>query len=66
MEMQEVTVVILPSGEVKIEVNGVKGGGCLELTEQLEKALGTVSAREMTPEAHQQVEVQQDTHVWGG
>lgn len=66
MEMQELTVVILPDGQVKIEVNGVKGGGCLELTEQLEKALGTVSSREMTPEAHQQVEVAQDTHVWGG
>lgn len=66
MEMQEITVTILPGGEVKIEVNGVKGGGCMELTEQLEKALGSVSSREMTPEADQQVEVAQDTHIWGG
>lgn len=66
MEMHEVQVVIAPDGKVTIEVNGVKGGGCLELTEQLEKALGTVASREMSPEAHQQVEVTQDTHVWGG
>ncbi len=66
MEIQEVQVVIGPDGQVQIEVNGVKGGGCLELTEQLEKALGTVSSREMTPEAHQQVEVSQDAQVWGG
>lgn len=66
MEMQEVTVVIAPDGQVTIEVNGLKGQGCLELTEQLEKALGTVSSREMTPEASMQVEVTQDTHVWGG
>lgn len=66
MEMQEITVVIAPDGQVKIEVNGLKGQGCLELTEQLEQALGNVTAREMTPEASMHVEVAQDTHVWGG
>ncbi|MEW6279297.1 MAG: DUF2997 domain-containing protein [Candidatus Eremiobacterota bacterium] len=65
MEIQEVQVIIGPDGQVKIEVNGVKGMSCLDVTAELEKALGTVKNRELTPEAHEQVEVRTDTRVWG-
>ncbi|MBI5366733.1 MAG: DUF2997 domain-containing protein [Planctomycetes bacterium] len=52
MEIHEVQVVIEPDGSVRIEVRGVKGGACLELTRELEAALGgRVVARELTPEA---------------
>ena len=52
MELQEVQVYIDQDGRVRIEVRGLKGQGCLELTAELEKALGgEIESREMTPEA---------------
>ena len=52
MEIQEVDVFVAPDGTVKLQVRGVQGGGCLDLTEGLEKLLGgEITSREMTPEA---------------
>ena len=53
MEIQEVDVFIDKDGKVRLEVRGVKGNGCLELTAELEQSLGgQIEAREMTPEAY--------------
>ena len=52
MELHEVDVFIGADGQVRIEVRGMKGGACLELTAPLEAALGAeVVSREPTPEA---------------
>jgi hypothetical protein len=52
VELQEIDVFIDADGQVRIEVRGVKGTGCLELTHDLETALGgQVEDREMTLEA---------------
>ncbi len=52
MELQEIEVVIGKNGQVEISVRGVKGKGCLELTSELEQALGgDLLSREFTPEA---------------
>ena len=52
MELQEIEVTIAPDGTTRIEVRGVQGAGCLDLTESLENALGgEVVERELTPEA---------------
>jgi len=52
MEIEEVEVVIDKDGKVRIEVRGVKGPACLDITKGLEAALGgKVESREMTPEA---------------
>jgi hypothetical protein len=52
MELQEIEVVIGKDGEVQIQVRGVKGQKCLEITKELEEALGgEILARVMTPEA---------------
>jgi hypothetical protein len=52
MDIEEVQVIIEKDGRVRIEVRGVKGNACLELTQELEQALGgQIEAREMTPEA---------------
>jgi hypothetical protein len=52
MEMQEIEVFIDKNGKVRIEVRGVKGGACLDITKALEEALGgAVEERLMTPEA---------------
>ena len=54
MEMQEITVVIEKDGQVRVEVRGVKGGSCLDVTKGLEEALGgQVEDRQMTPEAQE-------------
>ncbi len=53
MDFQEIDVFIDPDGRVRIEVRGVKGLTCLELTEGLEAALGgQVESREMTADSY--------------
>jgi hypothetical protein len=52
MELQEIEVVIGKDGQVQLQVRGVKGLKCLELTKELEEALGgEILARIMNPEA---------------
>jgi hypothetical protein len=53
MDLQEIEVFIDKDGQVRVEVRGVKGTQCLELTRTLEEALGgQVLVREMRPEAY--------------
>lgn len=62
MELQEIDVFIEKDGRVKIEVRGVKGMSCLDLTKDLEAVLGDQTViRKMTPEADEigQEQVQQ-------
>jgi len=59
MEIEEVRVTIGPDGRVTVEVSGVKGKRCLEITRPLEEALGgVVEVRELTSEAYQFGEVE--------
>ena len=54
MNLEEIEIVIDKDGQVHIQVRGVKGTACLELTKDLEAALGgQVESREMTPEAYE-------------
>ena len=54
MELQEIDVFVEKDGQVKLEVRGVKGMSCLDLTEALETILGgEVISREMTAEAQE-------------
>ena len=54
MEIQEIEVIVQPNGQVKLHVRGAPGTQCLDLTADLEKALGgQVLAREHTPEFDQ-------------
>jgi len=67
MELQEIEVVIGKDGQVQIQVRGVQGLKCLELTKELEEALGgEIIARIMSPEALEQenpLDVAQDQHL---
>jgi hypothetical protein len=70
MELQEIDVIIDKDGQVRIEVRGVKGPSCLDLTKGLEAALGgQVEDRQMTPEsqeaAQEQVRQQQQGYTGG-
>ena len=52
MELQEIEVLIDKKGQVQLHVRGIKGSGCLEITHNVESALGSqVILREMTPES---------------
>jgi len=60
-EIQEVEIVIGPDGRIQLEVRGVKGPACLDLTRDLERYLGgRVTRREPTAE-HQQRPVREET-----
>lgn len=57
MDLQEIDVFIDDNGEVKLEIRGVKGQKCLDLTQDLEAILGgEILSREMTPEAGEMVQ----------
>jgi hypothetical protein len=67
MELQEIEVVIGTDGKVRVQVRGVKGMSCLDLTRDLEQALGgQVVEREMTPEAHETVQIQEQDRLRQG
>ena len=52
MDLQEIEIIINKKGEVEVHVRGVKGKACLDITRDLEAALGgLIILREMTPEA---------------
>ncbi|HKQ72797.1 MAG TPA: DUF2997 domain-containing protein [Blastocatellia bacterium] len=54
MELQEIDVFIEKDGQVRIEVRGVKGASCLDITAALEQALGgQIAEREMTAESYE-------------
>lgn len=66
MEMQEIEIFIDKNGKVRVEVRGVKGKACLDITQALEAALGgQVESREMTPEADEQNPNQLDQRLHG-
>jgi hypothetical protein len=65
MEIHELAVTIEENGQVRLEVRGVKGEGCLELTKELEAALGVqVLSRQMTAEASDTCAEQTQQHLW--
>ena len=49
----EVLVSISVEGEIKVEVKGLPGPGCKDLTRQLEAALGDTVGDKKTREFHQ-------------
>lgn len=46
----ELDIEIGPDGEISMKVKGASGSECLDLTRDLEEALGLVSQREKTSE----------------
>ena len=52
--MQEITIRIGKGGTINLDVAGVKGGGCKDLTKAFEKALGTAVETKNTNEYYEQ------------
>jgi len=67
MQLQEINVFIDKDGQVKLEVQGVEGMTCVDLTKELEDLLGgEVLQRELTHEAQATVQEQaQEQWQWG-
>ena len=53
MQERKVTLIIDENGAVQIDVEGVKGKTCTDLTADVEDALGTVTNRTKKAEFHQ-------------
>jgi hypothetical protein len=53
-EKIEIELLFTPEGEVRMKTRGLKGKTCMEETESLERAIGTVKEREKTSEYYQQ------------
>lgn len=53
---KDIIITIGPDGEVKLEVKGVPGADCLDLTKFLEDELGDVTDRQHTSEYYQEEE----------
>jgi hypothetical protein len=50
----EIELLFTPDGEVRVKTRGLKGKTCMDETESLERAVGTVKEREKTSEFYQQ------------
>ena len=51
--MQEITLIIGKGGKVNLDVAGVKGTACADLTKSIEKALGKVENTKKKSEYYQ-------------
>jgi len=58
---QELMISIGPDGNVNIEVKGIPGGDCLDITKEIEEELGVVTNRDYTSEYYQQKATTQNT-----
>ena len=61
-QKHEIEINIDDNGNVSFQVKGLKGKKCLEVTKELEEALGIVKSREKTAEFYQ-TETQAETKV---
>lgn len=65
MEMQEIEVIIEKDGQVRLQVRGARGTSCLDLTRDLEAALGgQVEDRQMTAESQETAGEQVQNQQW--
>jgi hypothetical protein len=53
----EEMIVTIQGGDVRVEVRGVKGARCLELTQAIETLLGEINGRQLKDDFYGQIEV---------
>lgn len=67
MEIQEIEITIAPDGKVELRVRGVPGTQCLDLTRELELALGNeIIERQMTADADAPQTVSEQNYLHTG
>ena len=55
---EELEIEILPDGETKVHIKGVKGKKCVEYTDALKKLVGPVKSQKLTSEYYEP-----ETHI---
>lgn len=63
--MEEIKIIIAKNGQVTIDVEGIKGSGCKNLTKALEKAFGTTTKSKKKAEYYDQQDVSDNQGVGG-
>lgn len=64
--MEEIKITVGEGGKVVIDVDGVKGSKCTDLTKKLEKALGKTSKVDKKDEFYQQEQHNERNQSLGG
>ncbi len=60
MGMQSVTYIIKPDGKIEIDVEGVQGSDCKEITKKVEERLGKVESVEFKASYYQGINKNQE------
>ncbi|MDH4220682.1 MAG: DUF2997 domain-containing protein [Candidatus Aminicenantes bacterium] len=60
--MEEI-IVTIQGGDVKVEVEGIKGARCLELTQAIEILLGEINGRQLKDDFYGQIEVKRRIYL---
>lgn len=63
--MKEIKIRIGKDGKISMNVTGVKGGSCKDITKSLENALGAVEKTENTDEFYEQQLTNEDQQTLG-
>jgi hypothetical protein len=53
MKNHDIFIEITPKGEVRAEIRGVKGPGCLQYAKLLQEIVGSISQQELTAEYYE-------------
>lgn len=61
--MAKMNITIMPTGEIKIQIEGVKGKKCLDLSKAFEDALGEVVDRKFTSEYYQEEYIKKQDYL---
>jgi len=64
--MAKINISITPSGEIKVQIEGVKGKKCLDFSKAFEEALGKVTERKFTSEYYQEESVKRQDYLKEG
>jgi len=60
--MEQMTITI-KDGSIKVEVEGVKGARCVELTQAIEKLIGKVDSRFFKNDFYRSTKIEQSIHL---
>jgi hypothetical protein len=61
--MAKMSITITPNGDVKIQIEGIKGKKCVDFSKAFEEALGEVSDRKFTSEYYQEESIKKQDYL---
>ena len=57
--MKTIIVIVSPEGNARLETKGFAGAGCRDASRAIERALGSQTSEQLTPEFHQTASTEQ-------